>query len=80
MMPFPCVVAEYGWCHTQTVDHLGEKCRKWRVIWVGGLRFGHNGAWQGVLLAREPDVASGNPLRRIQTRYSERGRDCPRTH
>ena len=46
----------------------------------GGLRFGHNGVWQGVLFAREPDVASGNPLRRIQTRYSERGRDCPRTH
>jgi len=46
----------------------------------GGLRFGHNVVWQGVLFAREPDVASGNPLRRIQTRYSERGRDCPRTH
>ena len=34
----------------------------------GGLRFGHNGVWQGVLFARKPAIASGNPLYRTQTR------------
>ena len=50
------------------------------VLWARWSAFWAQRAWQGVLFAREPDVASGNPLRRIQTRYSERGRDCPRTH
>ena len=43
----------------------------------GGLRFGQNCVGHGVLFAREPDVASGNPLCRMSTRYLERGRGCP---
>ena len=43
-----------------------------------GLRFGGIGFCRGVLFAREPTMVSGNPQYRKQTRYAERGRDCPR--
>jgi len=40
-----------------------SKCRppRWKTLKIGccgrgGLRFGHNGVWQGVLFAREPDA------------------------
>ncbi len=40
----------------------------------GGLRFGHNGAWPHVQLAREPAHASANPRYRTSTLYLEYGR------
>ena len=46
------------------------------VLWARWSAFWAQRAWQGVLLAREPDVASGNPLCRMSTRYLERGRGC----
>ncbi len=45
-----------------------------------GLRFGRIGTCHSTLLAREPAIASGNPLCRTSTRYLERGRGCPRSY
>ena len=53
----------------------------------GRLRWQHNDAWRGVLVARsplrcerEPAIACGNQLFRTSTRYSVSGRGCPRSH
>ena len=45
-----------------------------------GLRFERIGTCHSALLAREPAIASGNPLCRTSTRYLERGRGCPRSY
>ena len=46
------------------------------LLWARWSAFWAQRAWQGVLFAREPNVASGNPLCRMSTRYLERGRGC----
>ena len=45
-----------------------------------GLRFGRIGTCHSALFAREPAIASVNPLCRTSTRYLERGRGCPRSY
>ena len=45
-----------------------------------GLRFERIGTCHSALLAREPAIASVNPLCRTSTRYLERGRGCPSSY
>ena len=45
-----------------------------------GLRFERIGTCHSALLAREPAIASVNPLCRTLTRYLERGRGCPSSY
>ena len=72
-------LAVCGGVMLQRADPLGNTSPKTVVLaqWVYGLA---ESVSVVVLFAREPAMVSGNPQYRTQTRYAERGRDCPRAY